>query len=51
VVVTVMTAFSVFGYSSTGSDMKARMPSTRISRLTTLASTGRRMKISVNFIA
>ena len=50
VVVTVTTAFSVRGYCSTGSEPTARNPSTRIIRLTTVASTGRRMKMSVKFI-
>src|SRR5690348_9833216 len=49
-VCTVMVAFSVFGYWRTGSVMTARRPSTRISRLTVAASTGRLMKRSVNFI-
>src|ERR1700722_3268509 len=50
-VVTVTTAFSVRGYCSTGKELTARNPSTRIIRLTTVASTGRRMKMSVNFMA
>src|SRR6185369_1222758 len=49
-VVTVTIAFSVRGYCSTGSDSTARTPSTRIIRLITVASTGRRMKMSVKFI-
>src|SRR5689334_11024308 len=46
----VTTPFSVCGYSLTLSVDSARKPSTRISRLTTEASTGRSIKISVNFI-
>ena len=49
-VVTVTTAFSVRGYCSTGRALMARRPTTRISRLMTAASTGRRMKRSVNFM-
>src|SRR5262245_15264370 len=41
-------AFCVCGYCSTCSVPRARAPSTRISRLTTDARTGRRMKMSVN---
>src|SRR5271168_6263 len=43
----VMTAFSVSGYSCTGSEPTARTPSTRIRMLTATASTGRVMKRSV----
>src|SRR5271168_3929245 len=43
----VMTAFSVSGYSCTGSEPTARRPSTRIRMLTAMASTGRAMKRSV----
>src|SRR5512141_3091011 len=49
-VCTVTTAFCVRGYCSTGSSATERSPITSSSRLTTLASTGRWMKISVNFI-
>jgi len=41
-------AFCVRGYCRIGSEAIAFRPSTRIIRLTTIASTGRRMKISVN---
>src|ERR1700674_4567665 len=47
----VTTAFSVCGYWLTGRLPTDRKPSTRISRLTTTASTGRRMKRSVKFMA
>src|SRR6185437_10452765 len=50
-VVTVTTAFSVCGYWRTVSEVTARTPSTRISALTTIASTGFLMKISVKFMA
>ena len=43
-VVTVTTAFCVRGYWRTGSETAARRPSTRIIKLTTVASTGRRTK-------
>src|SRR5450432_1919632 len=46
----VTTAFSVWGYWLTGKLPTERNPSTRISRLTTIASTGRRMKRSVKFM-
>src|SRR6266536_405825 len=46
----VTTAFSVFGNCRTERLVSARRPSTRISRLTVMASTGRRMKMSVKFI-
>src|SRR6266478_3583553 len=49
-VVTVTTAFSVWGYWLTGSWKMARRPSTRISRLTTAESTGRSTNKSVNFM-
>src|SRR5580704_12509486 len=49
-VVTVTTAFSVRGYCKIGNEPTARNPSTRIIRLTTLASTGRRMNTSVKFM-
>src|SRR6266480_927194 len=49
-VVTVTTAFWVRGYCSTGSSPIERRPSTKIVRLTTVARTGRSMKISVNFL-
>src|ERR1700680_2605343 len=47
----VTTAFSVCGYWLTGRRPTDRKPSTRISRLMTTASTGRRMKRSVKFMA
>src|SRR5262252_10116561 len=47
----VTTAFWVCGYWRTGSSMSARSPSTKINELTTIASTGLRMKMSVKFIA
>src|ERR1051325_9788145 len=46
----VIVAFSVLGNCRTGRLNTARTPSTRISRLTTVASTSLRMKRSVNFI-
>src|ERR1700730_3410361 len=49
-VVTVTTAFSVRGYCKIGNEPAARNPSTRIIKLTTLASTGRRMNMSVKFM-
>src|SRR6266513_644321 len=49
-VVTVTTAFCVRGYCSTGRSPIERRPSTKIVRLTTVARTGRSMKISVNFL-
>src|SRR5882762_3611864 len=49
-VVTVTTAFWVRGYCSTGSSPIERRPSTKIVRLTTVARTGRSMKMSVNFL-
>src|SRR5690349_4393523 len=49
-VVTMITVFSSSGYCRTVRSKKARAPSSRISRLTTVASTGRRMKISVKRI-
>src|SRR2546422_10510509 len=49
-VVTVMAAFSLRGYWRTLSDRIACTPAMTMSRLTTMASTGRRMKRSVNFI-
>src|SRR5512135_1492365 len=49
-VATVTTAFCVYGYCRTGSRPIERRPSTRITRLTTLASTGRSMKMSVNLL-
>ena len=50
-VVTVTTAFSVWGYWLIGRLPTDRRPSTRISRLMTTARTGRRMNRSVNFMA
>src|SRR5579863_5536347 len=47
----VTTAFSVWGYWLTGKLPTDRSPKTRISRLMTTASTGRRMKISVKFMS
>src|ERR1700738_5121037 len=47
----VTTAFSVCGNWLTGRPPTDRKPSTRISRLMTTASTGRRMKRSVKFMA
>ncbi len=44
---TVMVALSRFGYWRTGNDTSALAPTSRISRLTTVARTGRRMKRSV----
>src|SRR5712691_10301234 len=49
-VVTVTTAFCVRGYCRTGRSPIERSPSTKIVRLTTVARTGRSMKISVNFL-
>src|SRR6266581_358458 len=49
-VVTVTTAFCVRGYCRTGRSPIERKPSTKIVRLTTVASTGRSMKMSVNFL-
>ena len=46
----VTTPFSVFGYARTCRELKERSPTTRMTRLTTEASTGRRMKRSVNFM-
>src|SRR5579863_750422 len=46
----VTTAFSVCGYWLTGKLPTERRPSTRISRLITIARTGRRMKRSVKFM-
>src|SRR6516165_3700313 len=47
----VTTAFCVFGYWRTCRAVSARSPSTRINALTTIASTGFFMKMSVKFIA
>src|SRR3954470_11331336 len=49
-VVTVMAAFSLRGYWRTFSERIAWTPAIRIRRLTTSATTGRRMKRSVNFM-
>src|SRR3954471_8226125 len=46
----VTTAFCVLGYWLIGSVNTERRPSTMMSRLTTIARTGRRMKRSVNFM-
>src|SRR5262249_9357208 len=50
-VVTVTVALSSLGYWRTFSERTACRPATRMTRLTTIASTGRRMKMSVNFMA
>src|SRR6185295_18794770 len=50
-VVTVMAAFSLRGYWRTFSERIAWTPAIRIRRLTTSATTGRRMKRSVNFMS
>src|SRR5688500_16718576 len=50
-VVTRMTAMSLRGYCRTLSERIPYRPAIRITRLTTTASTGRRMKMSVSFIA
>src|SRR3954470_15077427 len=49
-VVTVTAAFSLRGYCRTFSVRIAWMPAMRMRRLTTSARTGRRMKMSVNFM-
>src|SRR5437868_15384560 len=49
-VVTGMAAFSLRGYWRTFSERIACTPAIRIRRLTTSATTGRRMKRSVNFM-
>src|SRR5258706_10136989 len=49
-VVTVIVALSVRGYSRTGKLNKARRPVKKINKLTTSESTGRRMKRSVKCI-
>src|SRR5260370_5063786 len=49
-VVIVIAAFSLLGYWRTLSERMAWIPAIRITRLTTIAITGRRMKRSVNFI-
>ena len=49
-VVMVTRPFSVLGYARTCSELKERSPTIKIIRLTTEASTGRRMKMSVNFM-
>src|SRR3982074_3110646 len=46
-VVTVITVLSSLGYWRSGSVVSARSPTSRMSRLTTSESTGRRMKMSV----
>jgi hypothetical protein len=48
---TVTVALSSFGYWRTFSVRIAWSPAMMITRLTTIASTGRRMKRSVNFMA
>src|SRR5262245_58047870 len=48
---TVTVALSSFGYCRTFSVRTAWMPATMISTLTTIASTGRRKKTSVTFMA
>ena len=45
---TVMVALCRAGYCRTGSETSAVAPTIRMSRLTTIASTGRRMNRSVN---
>src|ERR1700761_989584 len=50
-VVMLTTVFDSFGYCRIGRLVAARKPIRRISRLTTSASTGRLMKISVQTIA
>ena len=50
VVLMLITAFCSSGYSRTFSALNARSPNSRMNRLTTTASTGLLMKISVNFI-
>src|SRR5580700_1715766 len=50
-VVTLTTVFDSFGYCRIGSEVAARKPISRISRLTTTDSTGRLMKMSVQTIA
>src|SRR5262245_46869255 len=50
-VVTTIAAFSLRGYWRTVSDRIAWRPAIRMIRLTTIATTGRRMKRSVNFIS
>src|SRR5437868_13512427 len=45
-----MAAFSLRGYCRTLSERTACTPAITISRFTTIASTGRRMKRSVNFM-
>src|SRR5690625_4192360 len=47
---TVITAFCSSGYWRTWSSVYERSPSSRMKRLTTIASTGFLMKMSVNFI-
>src|SRR5262245_57705304 len=49
-VVTRIEAFSLFGYWRTLRERSACNPAIKISRLTTIATTGRRMKRSVSFI-
>src|SRR5258708_22572656 len=46
-VVTVITVLSSLGYCRIGSVVSARSPTSRMSRLTTSESTGRRIKMSV----
>src|SRR3954467_9786819 len=50
-VLTEMVALSSFGYCRTLSDRIACNPAMMITRLTTMARTGLRMKVSVNFMA
>src|SRR5574337_760229 len=49
-VLTVTTVVVTVGYSRTVMPSQARKPKSRITRLTALANTGRRMKMSVNFM-
>src|ERR1700712_1080896 len=51
VVCTVTDAFSLRGYSRTFNERTACKPAMMITRLTTIANTGRRMNKSVNFMA
>jgi hypothetical protein len=48
---TVTTAMSLRGYCRMLSDSRERNPTSRISRLMTVARTGRLIKMSVKFIA
>ena len=50
VVLTLITAFCSSGYWRTFNSVIERRPSSRTNRLTTIASTGLLMKMSVNFM-